>query len=248
MKPSENKMKTTWFSQRLHREVTLVRWGSFGQPVLLFPTAGGDAEEIERFLMIKVLTPLLDQGKIKIYSCDSVAGKAMVTQEGSPGHRQWVLNQFHQYIKHELVPAVRKDCGVENIELFSAGASIGAFHAAAVLCRFPDLFSKAICMSGTFDIRRFMSADQFGDDYWVSSPLHFVPTLSGPHLEKLRTRFVLLASGEGKAEDISESWAMARVLGKAGIPNRVDSWGRETPHDWMTWRDMLPRYLAQLVG
>ena len=188
MKPSENKQKATWFSQRLHREVTMVRWGSFGQPVLLFPTAGGDCEEIERFLMIKVLTPLLDQGKIKVYSCDSVAGKAMVTQEGSPGHRQWVLNQFHQYIKHELVPAVRKDCGVENIELFSAGASIGAFHAAAVLCRFPDLFGKAICMSGTFDIRRFMSADQFGDDYWVSSPLHFVPTLSGPHLDKLRDR------------------------------------------------------------
>src|SRR3954464_5548007 len=227
MKPSENKQKATWFSQRLHREVTMVRWGSVGQPVLLFPTAGGDCEEIERFLMIKVLTPLLDQGKIKIYSCDSVAGKAMVTQEGSPGHRQWVLNQFHQYIKHELVPAVRKDCGVENIELWAAGASIGAFHAAAVLCRFPDVFSKAIAMSGTFDIRRFMSSDQFGDDFWVSSPLHFVPTLSGPHLDKLRTRFMLIPSGEGKAEDISESWALARVLGKAGIPNRVDSWGKE---------------------
>ena len=103
-------------------------------------------------------------------------------------------------------------------------------------------------MSGTFDIRRFMSADQFGDDFWVSSPLHFVPTLSGPHLEKLRTRYVLMPSGEGKAEDISESWALARVLGRAGIPNRVDSWGKETPHDWMTWRDMLPRYLSQWVG
>ncbi len=29
----------------------LVRWGTYGQPVLLFPTAGGDAEEIERFLL-----------------------------------------------------------------------------------------------------------------------------------------------------------------------------------------------------
>ncbi len=243
-------MKTSarWFSPRVQREVTMVRWGTFGQPVLIFPTAGGDAEEIERFLMLKVLAPLVDAGKIKVYSCDSVAGQAMVQQEGSAHHRQWVLNQFHQYVRHEVVPAIRKDCNSESIEVISAGASIGAFHAAAVLCRFPDVFKQAIAMSGTFDIRRFMSSDQFGDEFWVSSPLHFVPTLNGPHLEKLRTRFVLMPSGEGKAEDISESWALARVLGAKGIPNRVDSWGPQTPHDWMTWRDMLPKYLTQLLG
>lgn len=248
MKPSETKTKATWFSQRVQREVSMARWGTFGQPVLLFPTAGGDCEEIERFWMIRVLQPLIDAGKIKLYSCDSVAGKAMVEREGSPGHRQWILNQFHQYVRHEVVPAIRKDCGSDGIEIISAGASIGAFHAAAVICRWPDVFSKAIAMSGTFDIRRFMSAEQFGDDFWVSSPVHFVPRLSGPHLDKLRTRFVLIPSGEGKAEDISESWNLARVLGGKGIPNRVDSWGKETPHDWVTWREMLPKYLAQLVG
>ena len=47
-----------WRSERLEREVTLVRWGTVGRPVLLFPTAGGDAEEIERFHMIDVLRPL----------------------------------------------------------------------------------------------------------------------------------------------------------------------------------------------
>lgn len=242
-------MKTTgrWHSQRLNREVSMVRWGTFGQPVLIFPTAGGDAEEIERFLMIKVLTPLIDAGKIKVYSCDSVAGQAMVQQEGSPGHRQWLINQFHQYVRHEVVPAIRADCKNDALEVVSAGASIGAFHAAAVLCRFPDVFSKAIAMSGTYDIRRFLGADHFIDEFWVSSPLHFVPTLSGVHLEKLRTRFVLMPSGEGKAEDIGESWALARVLGAKGVPNRVDSWGKETPHDWVTWREMLPKYLSQLV-
>lgn len=232
----------------MKREASLVRWGTFGQPVLLFPTAGGDAEEIERFLMIKVLSPLIDAGKVKVYSCDSVAGLAMVQKEGSPGHRQWLLNQFHQYVRHEVVPAIRSDCKNDGQEIIAAGASIGAFHAAAVICRFPDVFSKAICMSGTFDIRRFMSSDKFGDDYWVSSPLHFVPTLSGPHLDKLRTRFVLIPSGEGKAEDINESWNLARVLGSKGIPNRVDSWGKQTPHDWMTWRDMLPKYLGEWLG
>ncbi len=243
-------MKTTgrWHSARLEREVSLVRWGTWGQPVLIFPTAGGDAEEIERFLMLKVLAPLVDAGKIKVYSCDSVAGQAMVNQEGSPQHRQWLLNQFHQYVRHEVVPAIRLDCKNESVEVMAAGASIGAFHAVAVTCRFPDVFSTAIAMSGTYDIRRFLRTEHFINEFWVSSPLHFVPTLEGPHLEKLRTRYVLMPSGEGRAEDISESWAMARVLGAKGIPNRVESWGKQTPHDWVTWREMLPKYLSQLVG
>lgn len=243
-------MKTVgrWFSQRVHRQVAMARWGHFGQPVLLFPTAGGDAEEMERWQMMKALAPLLEGGKIKVYSCDSVAGKAMVEREGSGQHRQWILNQFHQYIRHEVVPAIHADCGGAALDIISAGASIGAFHAAAVVCRFPDVFSRAIAMSGTFDIRRFMGADHFGEDFWVSSPLHFVPKLSGPHLEKLRTRFVHMPSGEGKAEDISESWALARVLGAQRIPNRVDSWGKDTPHDWVTWRAMLPKYLQEQVG
>jgi esterase/lipase superfamily enzyme len=117
-----------------------------------------------------------------------------------------------------------------------------------MVCRFPDVFRAAIAMSGTYDLRRFFKTDHFTQDYFVSSPLAFAHTLSGPHLEKLRTRFVLMPSGEGRAEDISESWALARALGAQRIPNRVDSWGKQTPHDWVTWREMLPKYLSEMVG
>jgi esterase/lipase superfamily enzyme len=37
------------------------------------------------------------------------------------------------------------------------------------------------------------------------------------------------------------------VLGARGIPNRVDPWGPEWPHDWQTWRAMLPMYLDDLL-
>jgi esterase/lipase superfamily enzyme len=234
-----------WRSERLEREVTLVRWGSVGRPVVLFPTAGGDAEEIERFLMIDALAPLLDAGKIKIYSVDSVAGRALLTREGSARHQMWLQNQFHQYIRHEVVPAVRADCKTDDIELWAAGASIGAFHAVAAVCRFPDVFTRAIAMSGTYDLRRFYDASDFSDDFWVSSPIHFVPTLEGRHLDVLRSRFILIPSGEGRAEDIGESWRLAHVLGSKGIPNRVDSWGRDWHHDWPTWRKMLPQVLDE---
>ncbi|HWM84816.1 MAG TPA: alpha/beta hydrolase-fold protein [Kofleriaceae bacterium] len=246
MMAASDKQVARWHSERLEREVTLVRWGTYGQPVLLFPTAGGDAEEIERFLMINALTGLLDAGRIKIYSCDSAAGRALLAREGTPRHQMWLQNQFHQYVRHEVVPAIRTDCQNQEIQVWAAGSSIGAFQSVAVVCRFPDVFTRALAMSGTYDLRRFYeSGGDFSDDFWVSSPLHFVPTLSGPHLDVLRTRFILIASGEGRAEDIGESWNMAGVLGKQGIPNRVDSWGPDWHHDWPTWRRMLPQYLDE---
>jgi esterase/lipase superfamily enzyme len=240
-------VKTTgkWKSERLQREVTLVRWGDFGQPVLLFPTAGGDAEEVERMHLIGAVMPLIEAKKIKVYSVDSVAGAALLAREGTAQHQMWLQNQFHQYIRHEVVPAIRTDCKTDDINIWAAGASIGAFHSVAMVCRFPDVFSKACAMSGTYDLRRFFDAKDFTDDFWVSSPVHFVPTLEGRHLDVLKTRFVLLPSGEGRAEDIGESWRMANVLGAKGVPNCVDSWGKDWNHDWPTWRKMLPQFLEE---
>jgi len=234
-----------WRSERLEREVTMVRWGTVGRPLLLFPTAGGDAEEVERMHMIRVLGPLIDAGRIKVYSVDSVPGAALLGREGTPRHLMWLQNQFHHYLRHEVVPAIRTDCHTPDIEVWTAGASIGAFHAAAVVCRFPDVFARACAMSGTYDLRRFFDTTEFSDEFWVSSPLHFVPTLDGVHLEKLRTRMIVMPSGEGRAEDIGESWKLANVLGAKGIPNRVDSWGPQWHHDWPTWREMLPKYLDE---
>lgn len=238
-------MKSRWYSERLGREVTLARWGETGQPVLLFPTAGGDAEECERFQVIQGLAPLLEAGRIKVYSCDSVAGQAWFAREGTPGHRMWLMNQFHHYVRREVAPAIHLDCGSEDLGLWVAGASIGAFHAVAVTCRFPDVFHRALAMSGTYALMRFIEAAEPSHDMVVSSPLHFVPTLAGHHLDVLRTRHLTLASGQGRNEDLGESWAMANTLGRMGVPNRVDPWGPQWPHDWETWRAMLPHYLGE---
>lgn len=234
-----------WYSSRLQGDVTLNRWGYSGQPVLMFPTAGGDAAEIDRFRMILALEPLLAAGRIKIYSCDSVAGRVWFSKEGSPEHRMWMTHQFHQYVKHEVAAAIRTDCRSEHIGIWAVGSSIGAFHAVAVTCRFPDIFHRALGMSGTYDLMRFIERPDPTDYFFVSSPLHFVPTLAGPHLDLLRTRHVHLASGEGKWEDIGESYRLAKTLGDVGIPNWVETWGHDWDHDWVTWRAKMPKYLDE---
>ncbi len=236
-----------WHSVRLGRSVEVARWGDYGMPVLVFPTAGGDALEIERFHVIDSCASLIADRRIKIYSCDSVNGRAMLTKEGDSLHLSWMLRQFVEFVGHEVVPAIRADCNSHDIEVISAGSSIGAFNALAVLCRYPQVFRHAICMSGTFDLRRFMGGPRNEHFDWAS-PLHNLATFDDAHMETLRTRSVVLASGQGANEDLSESWQAAEALGAVGVPNRVDPWGPEWDHDWPLWRAMLPQYLDPLVS
>ena len=119
------KLVTSWHSNHLDRSVEVVRWGDFGTPVLVFPTAGGDAQEIERFDMVAACSDLINEGKVKIYSCDSVNGRALLTGEGDSLHQSWLLRRFIEFIGYELVPAIRADCESEDIEVIAAGSSIG---------------------------------------------------------------------------------------------------------------------------
>lgn len=239
-----HKEVTRWYSPRLQQDLQLVRWGHFGTPVLLFPTAGGDAEEVERFHLIGVLEPLIEAGRVKVYSIDSVAGRTWISRDHSGEYCSRVQNLFDDYVYSEVTPAIRTDCESTDIEIIAAGASIGAFNAVATVCRHPDAFKMAIAMSGTYDLSKYLDGPM-NEDFYLSSPLHFLPRLEGEHLDLLRSRFILIPSGEGDYEDIGESWRLAQVLGARGIPNRVDSWGRQWRHDWNTWREMLPKYLAE---
>jgi esterase/lipase superfamily enzyme len=239
------KLKTTWHSHRLGQDVTVTRWGDIGTPVLFFPTAAADAEEVERFLMVQALEPLLAAGRIKLYSVDSVAGQALLAGKSAREIGR-VQSRYDEYLYHELVPAIRKDCQSPGIEIVVTGPSIGAFNALSVICRHPDVFSKAICMSGTYDVTKWMN-HEVPEDHYFASPVHFLPSLAeGAQLARLRQRFVLLTHGTGRWEEPQQSWRVADVLGKKGVPNRVDAWD-DRDHDWPTWRDMLPRYLGELV-
>jgi esterase/lipase superfamily enzyme len=236
-----------WWSPRLECDLTVARWGYAGTPVLLFPTAGGDALEVERMQVIAAILPLIEAGRARVYSMDSVAGRAWAEKKPAD-YCSRLQNAFDACVVQEVVPAIRTDCADNEIEIVTAGASIGAFNAIASICRHPDLFKLAIAMSGSYDFERLL-AIPVNEDFYFAAPLLFLPNLGdGPQLNALRQRFVLLATGQGNYEYPADSWRMADVLGAKGVPNRVDAWGPEWHHDWPTWRQMLPQYLDEFIA
>lgn len=238
-----------WRSAPLGRDVGVAAWGHAGLPVLLFPTAGGDAREVERFGLVGALAPLVEAGWIRLFSCDSVPGRALLQDDDlTPEAFAALLYRFDVFVYHELVPWIRWQAGEPDGELVAAGASLGALFALVSVCRHPDTFAHALCLSGKYDLEDYFDGAAPPLDFHYASPLHFLPYLDDPdHLALLRRRFVRLICGQGRAEKPEYAFRVARVLGAKGIPNRVDAWGPDWHHDWASWRATLPIYLGELA-
>lgn len=225
----------------------LSRWGHYGTPVLLFPTAGGDFEEVERFGLIEAINTLVEAGRIKVFSLDGLAARGWLRGTGTPEQCVRAQRACEAFVYDEVVPHIRRDCQNDAIEIVTAGAAFGAFSAVATLCRHPDVFRAAIALSGSFDVSKYLRDAPTAEVESVS-PLHYVPHLpESPGLTALRRRFVHIACGEGDFEQPSESLRLAQALGTRGVPNHLDLWGRNYPHAWATWREMLPKYLTALA-
>ncbi|TNE91630.1 MAG: esterase [Deltaproteobacteria bacterium] len=235
-----------WHSPALDREMRIAAWGHFGRPVVLFATAASDELDYERFKLIHVLKPLMEAGRIKVYSVSSVAGEGWLSKDAHPGHKSWLQHCYDRYLGEEAFPAIAEDCGGFT-HFVTAGASIGAYNAVTALLKHPDYVDLAIGMSGTYDFDRWMHGhrDEF---YYFNQPMYFVPNLpEGALLDELRTKRVVLATGQGRAEAPDESRRMSQVLDAKGIPNDLEIWGKDVHHDWPTWRTMLPMFLDRLV-
>lgn len=237
-----------WRSTLLEREVGVAAWGYSGLPVLLFPTAGGDAREVERFGLVDALAPLVEAGWLRLFSCDSVPGRALLGEAPTPESFAALLYRFDAFVYHELLPWMRAETGRPEAEVVAAGASLGALFALVSVCRHPDAFAHALCLSGKYDLGDYFDGAPPPLDFHYASPLHFLPYLEdAEHLALLRRRFVRLICGRGRAERPDYAFRMARVLGARGIPNRVDAWGPDWHHDWASWRATLPIYLGELA-
>ena len=236
----------TWESPRLAGPARVARWGHYGAPVLLFPTAGGDFEEVERFHLVRALAPIIDAGRIKVFSVDGGAARTWLRGTHSPDECLRAQGAYDTYVDQEVVPLIRRDLQSDTVEIIAAGAAIGARSAVSCIYRRPDIFRVALAMSGIFDLSRFLKS-HCPPEPRVHSPLHDPPTLEDGIRAKRSRRFIHVATGEGENEDPEDSRRLANELAAMGIAHRLDLWGRDFAHRWGTWQEMLPRCLAPHV-
>ena len=234
----------SWYSPSLDKQMDIAMYGHWGFALLLIPTAAADYLEYERFLLIDVIQPYIDAGKVKVFSINSINSESWLNSKMHPRHKSMRHVQFNRYVEQEVVPYIKAKTSPDT-PIITCGASLGALHAANLFCRRPDLIDGTIAMSGVYDLTTYTDG-YWDEDVYFNSPMHYLEGLSDPFLlGKLRqSKHFHILTGSGDYEHPDSSRAFSALLNHKGIPNELDVWGHDMKHDWPTWREMLPYYLA----
>ena len=233
-----------WHSSALNKYMEIVAYGHYGFALLFFPTAAADFLEYERFYMIDALAPLINAGKVKCFSINSINSESWLNDHIPPPYKALRHQQFNHYVADEVVPFIKSHCSPETM-IITTGASFGALHAANQVFRRPDLFDGTIAMSGTYDLKSYANG-YYDDNCYFNSPVDYLPNLSDDWaLSRLRAKkHIHILSGQGNYERPDRSVELGNILTAKGIPHHVDLWGYDVPHDWPTWRKMLPHVIG----
>lgn len=241
---------TGWYSGRLYQEMPLVAYGHYGPPVLMVPTAAADFMEYERFALIDSLNWWLENGRAKIYSINSVNRLALLNNGAAPWEKIEWMNRYHGYVTEEVLPFIRDDCRDGQVKPILMGISLGAYLAGNLFFQRPDLFSGAILLSGSYDIRSYLNG-YYNDSVYYHNPVDYLPNLNDnyylPILQR-GGRTIIIFSGQGAYEAPDRSRRLADILQSKQIPHWLDIWGNDVNHDWPWWRQVMPYYFGKLFG
>jgi esterase/lipase superfamily enzyme len=237
-----------WVSPILGQPMPIVSYGHWGHPLLLFPTAAADFLENERFGLIEAVGGAIEAGRVRVFSINSINNQAWMDESLPVAEQARRQNLYSLYIEQEVVPYVRHVCQSPEIRIATTGASFGAFHAANTLFRRPDLFDGVIAMSGFYDLGPDYLRGYSDDNAYFNNPAWYLPNLAGDPLHLLQTACdIHILTGQGDYEAPDASRRLSSLLEHKTIPHFLDLWGHDIPHDWPSWRKMLP-YAVERMG
>ena len=233
----------TWYSPALQKEMPIAVYGHYGFALLMIPTAAADYLEYERFELIEHLRTFIDQGKMKVFSINSINMESWMNKPMEGAHKAIRHNQFNQYVWEEVIPFIQNTTSVET-PIITSGASFGALHAMNLFLKRPDLIKGVIAMSGVYDLMEY-SDGYYDEQVYFNSPIHYIPNLTDHQLlEKIRSGKIIIATGSGNHEDPNANNRFSGVLHSKSIPHELSVWGNDIHHDWPTGKKMLPHFIG----
>jgi esterase/lipase superfamily enzyme len=244
-----NRYATDLWSETIGAAGTVIRYGHWGRPVLVFPSEQGRAGDFEGNGMVDAVRDLIDAGRVKLYCVDSYDAATWSNPDIPLEERALRHGSYESWIFGEVLPWIYGDCG-GKLEIATLGCSMGAFHAANFALRRADLFPLALCFSGSYDPAAWHGWGERGSAAYFNNPTDYVAHMGGDHLGWLRDHVnLLLVCGQGQWEDTTGSLDSTRefagLLATKGIRHELDLWGFDVPHDWPSWRAQLAHHLPR---
>ncbi|WP_379137476.1 esterase family protein [Paenibacillus sp. sgz500958] len=241
------------YSHYLNRDMEYKIYGHAGKPMLVFPTSLGRFYQFEDSGMIHTLHDFIDQGKLQIWTCDSIDEETFFSEHWNHQDKINRHEQYDQYITKELIPGIlrqsKENNGGHDQKILVSGCSMGAYYSANFFFRHPQYFDTLIALSGVYSTAYFFG-DYVSEAVYLNSPLRYLPGLHDEHyLNQYRQSNIILCVGQGAYEDemLHETRLLQELLHHKNIPARIDYWGTDVNHDWPWWNKQIHYYISSCL-
>ena len=238
-----------WWSKHLNQDMELKVYGQAGRPAIVFPAQGGRFFEYEDFGMVDSVAQLIEAGRLRLFTVDSVDGQSWANWNANPADRALRHTDYDRYIVEEVLPFARVHSANPDQHFLSTGCSMGAYHAANFFFRHPDQFDGVIALSGLYRLEMFVS-DYMDDNVYFNSPIAYLSNLNDQwYIDRYHQSQIIICCGQGAWEEpiLADTLALKKVLEEKGIPAWVDIWGLDVNHDWPWWRKMAPYFFDKVT-
>ena len=235
------------WSRHLNQDMEFKIYGHGGKPAVVFPSQGGRFYEYEDFGMVAACQPFIDQGRLQLFTVDSIDNQSWVNWGLPPAERARRHEDYDRYIIEELAAYICER-NPKAEKFLVTGCSMGAYHAANFFFRHPDVFDTLIAISGLFQLKMFLG-EAMDERIYFNTPLAYLPNLSDPwYIDQYKQSKIIVCAGQGAWEDpmLADAYSLKQILDQKEIPAWVDIWGPDVNHDWPWWRKMMPYFLEHL--
>lgn len=221
----------------------LLVFGHAGARVVVFPTSMGRFFDWENrgFMGDNVLGRHINEGWLQVYCIDSVDTESWYNGSVGPEGKADRHLQYHKYVTEEVLPFSKQKN--DNPFVIATGASFGAYHAINIALRFPELFNRALGMSGLYDMSKWTNG-HMSDSIHQSNPVAIARHLgdNGYHLEKLKQVDIIFPVGRDD-QAYASNVALSNLLWERGVWHAFRTWDGFA-HDWPYWEEMLRLYIG----
>ena len=236
-----------WWSDHLNQDMEIKVYGHAGKPVLVFPTQSGRFYEYEDFGMVEVCRGFIDEGKIRLFTVDSIDSQSWANWTSHPADRARRHEDYDRYITKEVVAFIQQHTTWKG-KYLTTGCSMGAYHAPNFFFRHPDVFDAVIALSGILRLNLFIG-DYMDEIVYFNTPLVYLRNLTDEtYLSQYRQSAIVVCSGQGAWEGpmLADARELKMILDAKKVPCWVDIWGYDVNHDWPWWKRMMPYILGKL--
>ena len=228
----------------LERSLPLVRYGHGGDPWIYVPTSGGDETEFRRYELDRVLRPWIESGRIQVVTFDAHGPRTLFSDELTPAERIAGYERFERALRDELIPWLLAACGRDRLDFI--GASYGAFVAANLWLKRPEVVRRLAFLGGVFDMDHRFDGE-IDDNVYFHTPLHFLPNLDDEAvLAPVRATSSVDLFAAADDEWLTDTHRLADVLRDKDIPFELDEWGAPHGHHESTWRMQLDKLMRRV--